>query len=64
MSNRQVVLVCEKCGFRTHPYDPDDQLQDYHAWEVEMLKHCDEKHPKSPRYHNYVHVEPYKAPSR
>jgi len=51
-----VVWVCEKCGFRTKPFDLDDTEQYFKA-KKEMEEHVREKHPKSPRYHNYTHFE-------
>jgi len=48
-------LVCEKCGFNVS-FDDNDPKGYYNALDL-MEKHCDEKHPKSPRFHNYTHIE-------
>jgi hypothetical protein len=54
---RVASLVCEKCGFRTQPYDPDDPKADHHAWREEMNEHSESTHGKYLRYHNTTHIE-------
>jgi len=51
-----VRWVCEKCGFKTEPFD-DDNIEEYLIAKKIMEEHCSTNHPKSPRYHNYTHYE-------
>jgi len=56
MEKKLVRWVCDMCGFKTHVFDDNDIKEYVKAKEV-MAKHFEERHPKSPRFHNITHYE-------
>lgn len=50
-------IICEKCGFRTKPFDSDDRKAYAIAMRNEVYQHAELEHKESPRLHNYTHIE-------